>query len=326
MNTPTQPLSDLHAAIMNLPCVVPYTAKGDCAAYKVGHRAARHAAAELAAAALAAGAVAAPVVQPTMAVYGVAVKLTDGDEVIVNMDDRRSAGGRVVYAPIATLAASPPAVQPTPGAQLSWGGHIVHGDEKSIEAVKQAVHDASTVPDWKRRVIDLESAAPSVQPTPDSGHLVAGASSEGTTGEPVAWQYRWLNPANDPSRRPEDLAWKEVSPRDCEPMSYRIAELQSYTYEGTPCYEVRPLFAARDSAAGAQKPNEKAAVPAPSVQAALPVVPSGLLDALRHQIQVDEDGVLCGVSREAVYYAIKIIEALAASPQPAAAPVPEGGA
>jgi hypothetical protein len=40
------------------------------------------------------------------------------------------------------------------GSHLSWGGFNVHGDPDSINAVKLAIHDASTVPQWKARVRD----------------------------------------------------------------------------------------------------------------------------------------------------------------------------
>jgi hypothetical protein len=59
----------------------------------------------------------------------------------------------------------------------------------------------------------------------------------------------------------------------------------------------------------------RAGVAAAPTSAATPaiVVPPGLIYALRHQRQVDEDGTECGVSRQAVDEAIVILEKVAAS-------------
>jgi hypothetical protein len=43
----------------------------------------------------------------------------------------------------------------------------------------------------------------------------------------------------------------------------------------------------------------------------------GLVEALQHQRQIDEDGTFVGVSREAVHYAVQILSALAAAPSSA---------
>lgn len=58
--------------------------------------------------------------------------------------------------------------------------------------------------------------------------------------------------------------------------------------------------------------------PDQSIQADACKVPQGLIDTLRHQRQVDEDGTECGVNRQAVDEAINILEALSAAPQPPA--------
>lgn len=48
-----------------------------------------------------------------------------------------------------------------------------------------------------------------------------------------------------------------------------------------------------------------------------PVVPVGLVDALRRQRQIDKDGTECGVSRQAVDEAATILESLTHPPEPA---------
>ena len=39
---------------------------------------------------------------------------------------------------------------------MSWDGKNVYGDEKSILFVRQAVHDAGTVPELKERIRELQ--------------------------------------------------------------------------------------------------------------------------------------------------------------------------
>lgn len=62
-------------------------------------------------------------------------------------------------------------------------------------------------------------------------------------------------------------------------------------------------------------PNAKLYLAPPAAK-----VPDGLIDALRHQRQVDEDGTECGVNRQAVDVAIEILESLAAAPKPGEQP------
>jgi hypothetical protein len=280
MNTPTQPLSDLHAAIMNLPCVVPYTAKGDCAAYKVGHRDARHAAAELAAA-LAAGAVAAPVVQPS----------EQGERETL---DRACAALKIT----------------------------------GYEDVGRAHALWTCAIQFERERAALAASPP--QPTPDSGHSVVGASSEAPND--VAMLYGALHMAVGALGSVLDEPDRNMQQRPERATRVRTA------------YDAgrEALHAARDSAAGAQKPNEKAAAPAPSVQAALPVVPSpdlrevfALLNACDALLSNEEHARSAGLHdyqkgsptwhlwEDLSKASMAAARALTASPQPAAAPVPE---
>jgi hypothetical protein len=60
--------------------------------------------------------------------------------------------------------------------------------------------------------------------------------------EVVLWQYRWLNPANDPNAPLSMLEWKEVTPwTHAQSMEQRIQELRDFRYDGKPAYEVRAL-------------------------------------------------------------------------------------
>jgi hypothetical protein len=60
--------------------------------------------------------------------------------------------------------------------------------------------------------------------------------------EVALWQWRWMNPGNDPNPGP-DVEWKTVEPRPGQSLEERLDELRSYRYCGKPCYELRPLFA-----------------------------------------------------------------------------------
>jgi len=62
--------------------------------------------------------------------------------------------------------------------------------------------------------------------------------------EPVLYQYRWLNPNNNP----DDVGlmdWKLLEPRNpyMGTVQDRIDELEAYRYEGKVVYEVRALYA-----------------------------------------------------------------------------------
>lgn len=69
------------------------------------------------------------------------------------------------------------------------------------------------------------------------------------TPEPVAWQFRWTNPGNNPSVDPSEIEWKTVAPK--YPMTSiedTLANLRAYRFDGKPCYEVRALYAAPPAA------------------------------------------------------------------------------
>jgi hypothetical protein len=69
--------------------------------------------------------------------------------------------------------------------------------------------------------------------------------------------------------------------------------------------------------------SDDVAIYAPPVAAQAVTVPPGLVDALRHQRQCDEDGTDCIVSRQAVCVAADILAALT---HPKAAPCDAQGA
>lgn len=60
--------------------------------------------------------------------------------------------------------------------------------------------------------------------------------------EPVAWQYRWINPSGDPIFANE-CEWKKVVPFHAQPIGDRIKEIEAHRYGGQACYEVRGLYA-----------------------------------------------------------------------------------
>ena len=61
--------------------------------------------------------------------------------------------------------------------------------------------------------------------------------------EAVRWEFRWLNPGNNPYSPPSEMAWKLVEPKGMQPLEATLSDLRAYRYAGNPCYEVRPLFA-----------------------------------------------------------------------------------
>jgi len=64
--------------------------------------------------------------------------------------------------------------------------------------------------------------------------------------EPVMYQYRWLNPGDNPDQPESELEWKLVEVRNVytDTIANRIDELRGYRFSGKPVYEVRPLYAA----------------------------------------------------------------------------------
>lgn len=62
------------------------------------------------------------------------------------------------------------------------------------------------------------------------------------TAEPVEWQFRWTNPANDKAPG-SAMDWGTVRCAWNQTLDQRITELRAYRYKGMPCYEVRALYA-----------------------------------------------------------------------------------
>lgn len=69
--------------------------------------------------------------------------------------------------------------------------------------------------------------------------------------EPVLYQYRWLNPANNPDEEEHTIEWKEVKPYNpyVGTVLSEVANLEAYRYNGKPVYEVRGLVPASALAA-----------------------------------------------------------------------------
>lgn len=76
-----------------------------------------------------------------------------------------------------------------------------------------------------------------------------GWASNEPVQEPVLYQYRWLNPGNNPNDHCE-AEWTLVEPRNphMDTVHDRIQELEAYRYDGKPVYEVRALYAAAPQA------------------------------------------------------------------------------
>ena len=72
--------------------------------------------------------------------------------------------------------------------------------------------------------------------------------------EAVRWEFRWLNPGNNPYSPPSEMAWKLVEPKGMQPLEATLSDLRAYRYAGNPCYEVRPLFAEAAPVAPAPQP------------------------------------------------------------------------
>lgn len=81
------------------------------------------------------------------------------------------------------------------------------------------------------------------------GRLRYGTQLYAALGQPgvdecAGWQFRWTNPGNEPRVDPSDIEWRQVKTRHCDTIEEEVKLLASYTYNGKPTYEVRPVFAA----------------------------------------------------------------------------------
>lgn len=70
---------------------------------------------------------------------------------------------------------------------------------------------------------------------------LAQPSAQPQSTEPVAYEYRWVNPAGDTYSKISD--WERVKPERNQSIEDRVRELRAYQFNGRPCYEVRPLYA-----------------------------------------------------------------------------------
>jgi hypothetical protein len=65
---------------------------------------------------------------------------------------------------------------------------------------------------------------------------------ESEQSEPVAYQYRWTNPGNNPHAHPSETEWKLDELKHCKTIPEEAAQLARYRYDGKPIYEVRELY------------------------------------------------------------------------------------
>ena len=62
-----------------------------------------------------------------------------------------------------------------------------------------------------------------------------------SSDEPVHYEYRWLNPA-DQKHQADEQEWKRVEPNTFGTIADKVQELENYRYSGKPVYEVRCLY------------------------------------------------------------------------------------
>lgn len=67
------------------------------------------------------------------------------------------------------------------------------------------------------------------------------AQSVPVVGEPVEWQYRWLNPEEFTGQPASLLEWQRVIPYLSQSNEKRLEELLAYRSHGKACYEIRAL-------------------------------------------------------------------------------------
>lgn len=70
------------------------------------------------------------------------------------------------------------------------------------------------------------------------------ALAEPDQSEPVVYQYRWTNPGHRQNLHPSETEWQPVKLLHCKTIPEEAAQLERYTYDGKPTYEVRKLYAA----------------------------------------------------------------------------------
>ena len=71
------------------------------------------------------------------------------------------------------------------------------------------------------------------------------AALKASIGEPVRYEWRWLNPAGV-NASPEELEWKTPAPKNLESQQEFIDRLLSFRYNEKPVIGVRPLYAIKD--------------------------------------------------------------------------------
>jgi hypothetical protein len=62
--------------------------------------------------------------------------------------------------------------------------------------------------------------------------------------EPIMYQYRWTNPADNPNTSEDEFAWRLVVPKNVhtDTVEDKVRELRGYRYHGKVMYEVRALY------------------------------------------------------------------------------------
>ena len=139
------------------------------------------------------------------------------------------------------LRANPPGDAAMPVVAFKWLGN------EDVPLVRQA--DAQAALDVFRENI-LSKMAIIKSQREEVNQLRADRAQRQAGQEPVLYQYRWLNPDNNPNIGKNETAWLPVEPRNVhtDTVENRVRELWAYRYGGKPVYEVRPLYTARPAA------------------------------------------------------------------------------
>jgi len=116
----------------------------------------------------------------------------------------------------------------------------------TLRAALSALEMQQTGLQWYRGMMpeyvdgsDDEADAETSSAITDLRTLIASMEAQ----EPVLYQYRWLNPANNPDDAGL-MDWKLLEPRNPHmgTVQAHIKELESYRYGVKPIYEVRSLY------------------------------------------------------------------------------------
>ena len=133
------------------------------------------------------------------------------------------------------LAAAQPAAEPV---ALLKSGPVCYADAQSILEYRLPMVGSHLPGVRDVGLWTTDQMRAYAQATADAWAEKLDAARAQPAAEPVAWQFRWTNPGNQPDQNPE---WEPIVPNWNQTMQEKITELEHYRYSGKPCYEVRVL-------------------------------------------------------------------------------------